>query len=195
MRRRWKPIPDANKPILVFMKIDADKILQQRISGGDVSAMEVLYVCFAPRIKAFLRRTVSGIEAEDVEDITHDIMMKVWSGRAGLSEVKSLPSFMFEMSRNAALDLLKHRKAAGRYAEYRKMQPDSSSPADELEARDALREVMGEMDRLDGRGREIFLMNRRDGKTYSEISETLHISPRTVQYHISRILRRLRNLF
>ena len=40
--------------------------------------------------------------------------------------------------------------------------------------------------------REIFLMNKRDGMKYSEIAEELNISVKTVESHISKALKRLK---
>ena len=49
------------------------------------------------------------------------------------------------------------------------------------------------MQQLSELQRRIFYMQRAEGKTYSEISRELGISEKTVQYHISSILNKLRN--
>ena len=59
---------------------------------------------------------------------------------------------------------------------------------------DLLRVIDGELMELPDNQRAAFAMSRYDGKTYDEISSSLGISRKTVQYHISRVLERLRHL-
>ena len=49
------------------------------------------------------------------------------------------------------------------------------------------------IDDLDERQKSIFLANRLEKKTYREIARELNLSPRTIQYHISEVLSKLRS--
>ena len=51
-------------------------------------------------------------------------------------------------------------------------------------------EVDEELDRLSGREREVLRLIAR-GFTYREVAEELHISPKTVESHVSSVLRKL----
>lgn len=62
-----------------------------------------------------------------------------------------------------------------------------------LNAREELEILEKRFGSLPERQRVIFEMSRNGGKTYSEIARELKISEKTVQYHISRVLKDLRN--
>lgn len=40
------------------MKINSDNILIRNLAGGDITAMDVLYIRYAPQVKAFLGKAV-----------------------------------------------------------------------------------------------------------------------------------------
>lgn len=48
------------------------------------------------------------------------------------------------------------------------------------------------MGKLPKHQRTIYEMNREDDLTYNEISDKLGISPKTVQYHIAKVLLKLK---
>ena len=48
------------------------------------------------------------------------------------------------------------------------------------------------MGKLPKQQRDIYEMNREEDLTYNEISDKLGISPKTVQYHIGKVLIKLK---
>ena len=69
---------------------------------------------------------------------------------------------------------------------------------DEIEERimtkDLLDQIKEEMERLTEQQRIIYELNRDEDMTYKQIAEKLGISPKTVQYHISNVLAKLKKL-
>ena len=179
------------------MKINSDNILIRNLAGGDITAMDVLYIRYAPQVKAFLGKAVSGLRSEDIEDLTHDIFIRIWESRSSLREGESLSAYIFTLAKNAALNEIKHSKVADRYSQWHKVfrggQVSESDPEREFEAKDALLKTRAAIDDLDERQKSIFLANRLEKKTYREIARELNLSPRTIQYHISEVLSKLRS--
>ena len=178
------------------MKFNSDNVLIRSLAGGDVNALDVIYVRFAPQVRAFLHKVVGGLRSEDIEDITQDIFLKIWNSRSSLKEDEPLSPYIFKIARNAALNELKHNKVAQKYAQSLQAAAESASqagPDRALEARQSLQMTKNVIENLDERQRSIFLANRLEKKTYGEIAEEMNLSPRTVQYHISDVLRKLRS--
>ena len=55
-----------------------------------------------------------------------------------------------------------------------------------------LRKVEKEIDNLPEKCKKVFIMNKKEGLKYKEISEQLHISIKTVEVHMAKAMKRLR---
>lgn len=174
-----------------------NKSLMKRLSASDISALEEIYVVFAPKVRSFVTHYIGKDEAED---LTQDIFLKIWQSRNKISSIliRDLDSYIFRISKNYVLDRLKHKKIEKRYinesvAETAGSEPQSRSTEERVDNRSEILRVNERMQQLSDLQRKIFYMQRAEGKTYSEISRELGISEKTVQYHISSILNKLRN--
>ncbi len=55
-----------------------------------------------------------------------------------------------------------------------------------------LKKVEQEIENLPEQCKKVFIMNKKEGLKYKEISEKLHISIKTVEVHMTKALKRLR---
>lgn len=173
--------------------LDEDKQLLERIAGGDVKALGILYVLYAGRIRNFAFSMLQN--ASEAEDITQDLFLKIWNSRAGLRRVDSLKSYLFSMTHNAVLNHIRHKEVRDRY---RKVSSGDGAaqyePAARMDTVELLRCIDDAIEEMSALRKTIFRMNRYERKTYQEIADALMISPKTVQYHISYALAELRKL-
>ena len=174
-----------------------NRSLMKRLSASDISALEEIYVVFAPKVRSFVTHYIGK---EEAEDLTQDIFLKIWQSRNKISSIliRDLDSYIFRISKNYVLDRLKHKKIEKRYisesvAETAGSEPQSRSTEEKIDNRSEILRVNKRMQQLSDLQRKIFYMQRAEGKTYSEISRELGISEKTVQYHISSILNKLRS--
>ena len=112
--------------------------------------------------------------------------------------IRDLDSYIFRISKNYVLDRLKHKKIEKRYisesvAETAGSEPQSRSTEEKIDNRSEILRVNERMQQLSELQRRIFYMQRAEGKTYNEISRELGISEKTVQYHISTVLNKLKS--
>lgn len=173
--------------------LNEDKQLLVQIAGGDVKALGILYVLYAGRIRNFAFSMLQN--SSEAEDITQDLFLKIWNSRGSLLEVDSLKSYLFSMTHNAVLNLIKRKEVRNRY---RKVSEGADSgeyePAARMDTVGLLRSIDDALEEMSVLRKTIFRMNRYEHKTYQEIAEALMISPKTVQYHISCALAELRKL-
>lgn len=173
--------------------LNEDKQLLVQIAGGDVKALGILYVLYAGRIRNFAFSMLQN--SSEAEDITQDLFLKIWNSRGSLTEVDSLKSYLFSMTHNAVLNLIKRKEVRDRY---RKVSEGSDSgeyePATRMDTVELLRSIDDALEEMSVLRKTIFRMNRYEHKTYQEIADALMISPKTVQYHISCALAELRKL-
>ena len=166
--------------------------LLQKLSENDMSAMEVLYIRYAPQVKSFVSAILK--DSADADDVVQDIFLRIWEERQVVCQARSFKSYLFTMTRNIIYNRLKRDKVHYRYVGFE----SKRNPQDEIEERimtkDLLDQIKEEMDSLTEQQRVIYELNRNDEMTYKEIAEKLGISPKTVQYHISNALAKLKKL-
>jgi RNA polymerase sigma-70 factor (ECF subfamily) len=165
----------------------------RRLAASDRDAFEGLF----RRMSEPLFRFVAGMTGDETEarDVVQDIFARLWSARAELAEVRSLPAYLFRMARNEVYD--RQREAEARRERVSRLHQGDrgSEPDSPEESLDALR-LRELLDRwisdLPERQREALLLSRRDELTHEEVAEVMGISPNTVNNHVVRALERLR---
>lgn len=170
-----------------------DAELVRRIRAGDERALEQVFRSYYSGMCAFVRRFV---HAPDIsEELVQDVFFKLWTKRETLSEIDALRTYLFRAARNTALNHLRRRKLETAWEEQeaaRGEQATLGATDDEAATDEVTRAVNEAVGRLPMRCREIFLMSRQGGLTYSEIATRLGISVKTVETQMGRALKSLR---
>ena len=127
-------------------------------------------------------------DVDIAEDIVQDCLSLLWE-KGG--EVEHLKSYLYVMVRNYSLNYLKREAVFDMNCSPSDL--EETLPDEELEEYPVMEARMWTaIDALPERCREVFLLHKRDGMTYKEIAELLHISVHTVDNHICKALRLVR---
>ncbi len=176
---------------------DLERAWVARIAAGDVNAFEIVFGLHYEPLCSFAQQYVDSPDA--ARDVVQEVFVRVWEQRTSLAGCENLRAYLFAAVRNRSLKILRHGSVVRRSME--RWQRDGTtpgaaqrpaSPEDHLEAAElttALEAVMGE---LPERAREAFLLHRRHGLAYAEIATVMEVSVRTVENHIARALRGIR---
>lgn len=171
---------------------EEDYFLLRKLREGDMSAMEVLYIRYAPQVKSFVSALIKN--STDADDIVQEIFLKIWENREAVSRAESFKSYLYTMTRNSIYNRLKHNRIHEKYVHFAKSRSATYEPETRIQTKDLLNHINKELENLTEQQRRIYEMSRIGELTYEEISRELNISPKTVQYHISRILSKLKKL-
>ena len=128
------------------------------------------------------------------EEIVSEVFFKLWKNRANVQVHTSAYGYLVYSTRNACIDFLRTKNRRGSFAgelncDY---QADYASPSELLISDEAQRLIEGAIDSLTPHCRQIFLMSRDSKMTYAEIASALDLSVKTVEAHMSRALKTLR---
>jgi RNA polymerase sigma-70 factor (ECF subfamily) len=163
------------------------------LRDGVDSAFEVLFLRYYGSLCTFAHRYV---ETEAVaEEIVQEVFLYTWRRRGDWKfEGDELRRYLFSAVRNAAMSHLRHRAVERRTAGEVALQLlRSPSPADHAATSDeVVRAVRSAIGRLPNRCREVLTLHRDHGMSYHEIARTLGISPKTVEVHMGRAFKLLR---
>lgn len=124
------------------------------------------------------------------EDAVQNAVEAVWRQLSRGLQPASLKAYLYRTVHNETLTLMR-RADMTISLEIAKNIEDVSEEVIDIAERDAA--LWRAIDGLPTKCRQVFLMAKRDNLKYTEIAELLHISIKTVEAHMSKALRLLRN--
>ena len=167
--------------------------LRERLGDGDVDAFEAIF----RRLSEPVFRYVCGMVSDEAlaHDLTQDTFAKLWTVRDRMASVDSLRGYVFRMARNRVYN--QHRDARTRRENRAHLQentPDASPPApDEALDADLLQGRLQQwIQDLPPRQREALTLRRQQELSHEAIADLMDIAPSTVNNHITRALKSLR---
>jgi RNA polymerase sigma-70 factor (ECF subfamily) len=131
---------------------------------------------------------------DEAEDVVQKMFCTLWDKRAEIDVQVSLKSYLYRTVHNSCLNRLKHEKVREAHkADFTHRHSEAHSRADERMAYDELTAaVKRAVAQLPKQCRAVFELSRSEALTYPEIAERLKISRNTVENHICKALRLLR---
>lgn len=135
----------------------------------------------------------------EAEDIVADVFYELWSQRDEIDFEKGIVSYMYKAVSMRALNVLRHKNVAAVRIEAleaineRRMDfIDKSNLEDKIESSDIKAGIQEAMDKLPDKCKEAFTLSYIKGLKSKEIAQIMDISVRTVEAHVYKALRLLR---
>jgi RNA polymerase sigma-70 factor (ECF subfamily) len=172
-------------------RLDASAALVERICAGDERAFETLFRDYHAPLCAFAYRYLG---ARDVaEEIVQEIFLFIWERRETLDIRGSFKTYLFTSVRNAAVSYLRHERIVRRHevasAPFLVQGTSADRELVHNELKVAVRQAIAD---LPARCQLVFTLHREEGLTYNEIGKVMGIAPKTVENHMIRALKGLR---
>lgn len=155
--------------------------------------------------KAGLVRFAKSYLAENpllAEDIVEDAFVRFWENRDRLKDSSHASGYIFKTVKNGCLNHLRTIYRTERImntfsdpALWELEMRIASIQSDEIEkffAKEIQSIVNDSIANLPERTRKIFCLKKLEGKRYAEIAKTIGVSLKTVEFHMSKALKRLR---
>ncbi|WP_291105177.1 MULTISPECIES: RNA polymerase sigma factor [unclassified Flavobacterium] len=133
-------------------------------------------------------------DADAAIDLAQDAFTKIWENCSKI-DFNKVKTYLFTTVNNLFLNTIKHQKVVLEYAKAApNLDTNNQSPEYLLEEEEFRQKLQKAIASLSEVQREVFLMNRIDGKKYREIAELLNISQKLVEKRMSGALEILRTL-
>jgi RNA polymerase sigma-70 factor (ECF subfamily) len=168
-----------------------DAELLARLSRGDEEAFDAIFRTWYAR----LVRVADGLVRDPAvaEELVQDVMLELWRRREQLAPGSAPQAYLFQATRNRALNHLRHRQVQRRAEPQLLVDEPRAAPApSEIDAADMDAAVRRAVEELPPRCREVFELSRVHGLRYAEIATTLGVSVKAVEAQMTKALRTLR---
>lgn len=159
---------------------------------GNQNAYEELYYRYHDLLYGYIYNKLK--DKEEAQDVVHDVLIKLWTNRAQLENVKSLKSYLFTSVRNKAFDFFAQKKISDKYLDSLQDALAQYSPTADYTIREKDLDVYikKQISLLAPKMREVFELSRYEYRSNAEIAELLGISKNTVETQIKRALKVLK---
>ena len=130
-----------------------------------------------PYADRFYRAAYYLLESEsDAEDAVQELYLKLWSARSSLKDVRNPSAYGLSMLKNICIDRIRRRSAC-QTEPLEKAPPVEDGPSQNpIEARDTLRFLLNEMEKLPQKQRDVLKMRVMDRLEYEDISKRTGLS-------------------
>ncbi len=131
------------------------------------------------------------------EDIVQDMFVKLWDERNKVNPDKSVKSYLYMMVKNHSLEILRRDGIGDKIAHdlFKSESEEQTSFDDtEIEKYELLDQIYVSIRQLPPKCGEVFTLSKVNGLSYIQISEQLSISVKTVENHMGKALKLLREM-
>jgi len=128
------------------------------------------------------------------EDLLQDVFLKCWNARAHLDENQSIRNYLYTIADNLVLNHIRHEKVVEKHRDETQLAEPSNldNPHFILEEKEWKAKLEQAISELPEKPRVVFLMSRMEDLSYQEIADRLTLSIKTVESHMVKALRLLR---
>jgi RNA polymerase sigma-70 factor (family 1) len=165
--------------------------LVEKLIAGSKPAFEALYQQYHRKVYFFVSKQTSHVA--QVEDLVHDIFIKLWENRAGLSPEIPIEAQLFVIARQVTINYYKREVLKQKVYDNLAIEKEKTASEDEEStSNEILTQLNTAIEALPPKRRQIFKMSKMEGLTYEEIAEALAISKSTVESQMVKALKFLR---
>ena len=160
------------------------------LRANDQNAFEMIFRTWYSPLCNFANSFLK--DKDESEEIVQNAFVAFWEKRSQIQIDTSLKSYLYRSIRNACLNAIKHEKVKRAHADhalsnYALAEESDSALTGELENR-----IEKAMAALPEQCQLVFRMSRIEELKYAEIAEQLGISIKTVENHMGKALRIMR---
>jgi RNA polymerase sigma-70 factor (ECF subfamily) len=170
----------------------SEKEALQTIQLGNESAFEMIFKAY---YQPLCRYAYSFLQnKEEAEEVVQSAFITVWEKRKTLDIQTSFKSYLYRIVRNGCLNVIKHEKIKQQHVthELAVMEVSSESVSQKVHASELELKITEAMKALPEQCRLVFQLSRFEELKYQEIADQLEISVKTVENHMGKALKIMR---
>jgi RNA polymerase sigma-70 factor, ECF subfamily len=173
-----------------FNLMTEGKVIQMAVLG-DIKSFEMTFKQYYQPLVYYSHTILKDMD--EAEDIVQQSFVTIWQKQSELKIETSLKSYLYKTVYNASLNRVKQQKVRQSYAN--EFQAISSHPVVENQNhKDLEQKIDWALTQLPEQCARVFKLSRYEQKKYQEIASELNISIKTVENHMGKALKLMREM-
>ena len=166
--------------------------IYQSIIAGNQAAFEMIFKTYYQPLCRYAFSFLN--DRNEAEEIVQNAFIKVWERKSDLQVQTSLKAYLYTMVRNASLNRIKHERIKQQHVQnqMRVMESARELVSEKVMSNDLEAKIYSAMNTLPEQCRLVFQLSRFEELKYQEIAEQLQISVKTVENHMGKALKLMR---
>ena len=159
-----------------------EKELVKKIKQSCSNSFKIIFLKYYEMLHRFIWMRIH--DHEITRDILQDVFTSVWDHRDRLNENKSIKAYLYQISNNLVIDMIRKDKSKENFLKI-------SQSLNYYEKEDQYYtsiDIQEAMNRLPEKLRLIVILSRFEGLNYMEIAEICHVSFQTISYRLNKAL-------
>lgn len=174
-----------------------ERLLLKKAKRGDLAAFEALVRIYQNRIYALALRMTGN--REDAFDVAQEAILKIYRGLSSFREKSSFATWVYSVTRNAALDFLRKQRPVVSLEELRGQGIELGGRGDGPDGRvlegEKVRAVAAAINALSEQQKTVLVLRDIEGYSYEEIAIIIGVSLGTVKSRLSRAREQVRKKY
>jgi RNA polymerase sigma factor (sigma-70 family) len=166
------PLPPA------LLRLRSDDQLVALFRSGNEEAFRAIHDRYRARLLAYACQMFSG-SRQDAEDVLQDVFVRAYAALRSDGRALALRPWLYRVAHNRCVDQL--RRPTPPVAELTDTAPGGVDPCAETEAREDLRRLVVDVQRLPEQQRSALLMREMNGLAYMDIADALDVTTPAVK--------------
>ncbi|MEM7370573.1 MAG: RNA polymerase sigma-70 factor [Bacteroidota bacterium] len=157
----------------------------------DQATFEALFKSHFPYLCNFANQYVEDFEA--AQDITQKAFITLWEKRSEIDPTLSTKAYLFTIVKNRSLNYIRdNNKYRSKILDIDCGDIEIGKEEDYFAEKELKQKIREALNTLPEKCRKVFEMSRYEEKKYKEIAEELGIAQKTVEAHMSKAIKTLR---
>lgn len=163
------------------------------LRSGDEQVFEVIFRTYYERLCNYANTILHDMD--EAEEMVQGAFLTVWEKHDSIEIHTSMKSYLYRAVHNSCLNRVKHYKVRREHGEALKHQTDITieDASQDLVGSELESLVASAIDSLPQQCRMVFRLSRFENLSYAEIADQLGISVKTVENHMTKALKTLRD--
>jgi RNA polymerase sigma-70 factor (ECF subfamily) len=169
-----------------------DNQVLDTIKSGNENAYEMIFKSYYQPLCRYAYTFLH--DKEESEEVVQSVFISLWEKRSMLDIQTSFKAYLFRMVRNSCLNVIKHEKVKKQHVAHEMAVAEVSynSVAEKVSANELSLKITEAMKALPEQCRMVFQLSRFEELKYQEIADQLNISIKTVENHMGKALKIMR---
>jgi RNA polymerase sigma-70 factor (family 1) len=173
----------------VFTLTDCE--LLDAIRQNDEKAFAELFKRYWKKVYVMAYKRVRSEEVG--QEIVQDLFITLWDKRASLS-INHFPSYLQSAVKNKVLNYVQSQKTRRKHWEYYRLFIPASDLVTEndVNLNELIDAFENGIEHLPEKSKRVFKLNLLEGRSITEIADSLNLSEKAIQYHLTQSIKKLR---